>query len=274
MKLFFFIFWFLFFFQINYSVAQIDPKKQENKGTGTEEKKRSSKDKKKSTDIDEMSSEEDTNGVGDIDSDNNINIKASSISYSNVFEIINDGESLDDGNTPVNRQKVKLMIHNNHSVPMWYLMPASGEKNMPDDGKFMADQSFDTHFLAKKYSLNNKHLIELTYIGSKGHCFKAFYIDSGASLLFRNYDLGTYRTGENVPFWSAEKLYLNDKYLLSEWLPYTVMSTPNVVIKNVNSNIKVSSKNLEYDKDLSNVKVLYIQAKDIIKYQIPVGSTR
>ena len=62
--------------------------------------------------------------------------------------------------------------------------------------------------------------------------------------------------------------------VLNEWIPFPVTSMPDVVINYTIGNAYVYSKNLEYDKELLKGKINFLQAKGIIRCQIPVGSIR
>jgi hypothetical protein len=174
----------------------------------------------------------------------------------------------------VQGQKVKLMIKNNHQQAMWYLMPVSGEKTMPENGQFYANPEAIPPFLVKQYGTLDSKLIDLIFHGKGGQSFRGFYIEAGSSLLFRNYDLGSYQEGEYVPFWAIKGLEVNNETSLEEWLPFSVASSPDVVIHNTTGNGTAkwidASKNAVFSK--SNVK--FVQANGIKKYQIPVGVIR
>lgn len=175
---------------------------------------------------------------------------------------------------PVQGQKVKLMIKNNHTQAMWYLMPVSGEKEMPIDGKFMVNSKADPPFLAKRYGTDNAALIELIYHGKPNQSFRAFYVEAKSFLLFRNYDLGTYPEGDYVPFWAVRDLDVNNEMTLEDWLPFSVASSPNITIHNTTESGAAKWKNLGEQVVFSSKKVAFIQANKVKKYQIPVGVVR
>lgn len=202
------------------------------------------------------------------------------ITYENVIEKLKDAKEEESpassraSDLPVQGQKVKLGIQNNHSFAMWYLMPAAGEKAMPDDGKFAVNPEADPPFVAKKFGQNGAHLVELIYHGKDGQSFRAFYVEAGSSLLFRNYDLGTYREGDYVPFWSARELDVNNTATLEEWLPFSVKSSPNIVMHNTTESGPAKWVDLGDEVDFPKDKVQFIQAGSIKRYQIPVGVVR
>jgi len=218
------------------------------------------------------------------------------ITYFNIIEVSEDDRVLDnpknsagagtrkegklkkelakEEDLPIQGQKVKLMIQNNHNVAMWYLMPASGEKEMPEDGKFEANPDADPPFLAKKFEQGGGQLVELIYHGQGGQSFRAFYVEAGSSLLFRNYNLGTYREGDYVPFWSAKDLDVNDNITLKKWLPFSVMSTDNIVMHNKTESGPAKWIDMGENAKFSGEKVNYVQAGGIRRYQIPVGVIR
>lgn len=189
------------------------------------------------------------------------------ISYSNVIETAS-------AELPVQGQKVKLMIKNNHQQAMWYLMPISGEKTMPSNGQFHVNTEALPPFLAKQYGTSASKLIELIYHGTAGQGFRAFYIEAGSSFLFRNYDLGTYQEGEYVPFWAIKGLDVNKETSLEEWLPFSVLSSPNVVIQNTTESGTTKWIDAGKGAVFSDPKIKFIQANGIKKYQIPVGVIR
>ena len=195
------------------------------------------------------------------------------ISYENIQLPAKD-EKIKADEVPVEGQKVKLMIQNNHSTAMWYLMPASGEKEMPEDGQFALNTMDLPPFLAKKYKQNNQHLVELIFNGAEAQSFRAFYVEAGQSLLFRNYDLGTYNEGDYVPFWSAKYLQVNAGTRLESWLPFEVSSSPNVVINSKTEQGAVLWDNLTEKAVFPEEAIEFIQASKIKRYQIPVGVIR
>lgn len=189
------------------------------------------------------------------------------ISYHNIIE-------KEVSKMPVQGQKVKLMIKNNHQYAMWYLMPVSGEKRMPSDGQFYANPEASPPFLVKQYGSENSKLIELIYHGKEAQSFRAFYIEAGSSLLFRNYDLGTYQEGEYVPFWAIKGLVVDDKINLEDWLPFSVVSSPNVVIHNTTESGAAKWIDMGAEAVFPKQKIHFIQASGIKKHQIPVGVIR
>lgn len=188
------------------------------------------------------------------------------ISYSNVIEAADD--------MPVQGQKVKLMIKNNHKQAMWYLMPVSGEKTMPSNGQFYVNPEAVPPFLAKQYGTSDSKLIELIYHGKAQQSFRAFYLEAGGSLLFRNYDLGSYQEGEYVPFWAIKGLEVDNKTSLEEWLPFSVASSPDVVIHNTTESGAAKWVDLGANAVFSEQKIKFVQANGIKKHQIPVGVIR
>lgn len=189
------------------------------------------------------------------------------ISYSNIIESAS-------AELPVQGQKVKLMIKNNHQQAMWYLMPISGEKTMPQNGQFHVNSEAIPPFLAKQYGTSDSKLIELIYHGVTGEGFRAFYIEAGSSFLFRNYDLGTYQEGEYVPFWAIKGLEVNNEASLEEWLPFSVISSPDVVIQNTTESGTNKWLDISENAIFSKPKIKFVQANGIKKHQIPVGVIR
>jgi hypothetical protein len=189
------------------------------------------------------------------------------ISYSNILAAAS-------AELPVQGQKVKLMIKNNHQQAMWYLMPVSGEKIMPKNGQFYVNPEAIPPFLAKQYGTPESRLIELIYHGKAEQSFRAFYIEAGSSLLFRNYDLGSYQEGEYVPFWAIKGLEVNNETSLEEWLPFSVTSSPDVVIHNTTGNGTAKWSDASKNAVFPQSKIKFVQANGIKKYQIPVGVIR
>lgn len=189
------------------------------------------------------------------------------ITYSNVIEAAS-------AELPVQGQKVKLMIKNNHQQAMWYLMPVSGEKTMPENGQFNLNSEAIPPFLAKQYGTPDRKLIELIYHGDAAQSFRAFYIEAGSSLLFRNYDLGNYQEGEYVPFWAIKGLEVNNETSLETWLPFSVVSSPDVVIHNTTESAAAKWVDASKGAVFSKPNIKFVQANGIKKYQIPVGVIR
>ena len=116
--------------------------------------------------------------------------------------------------------------------------------------------------------------MELIYYGKDGQSFRAFYVESGASLLFRNYDLGRYKQGDYVPFWSAKSLDVNNEDELEGWLPFSVLSSPNIVLHNKTESGSAKWTNIGETVDFPSKTIEFIQAEGIKRYQIPVGVVR
>jgi len=180
------------------------------------------------------------------------------------------------GQVPIEGQKVKLLIKNNHSIDMWYIMPASGESTLHAKGIFHPMEQIDQEqpLLAKKYSQSNKNLVELIFLGKHTQSFRAFRVKANSSLLFRNYDMGDYPAGTLVPFWSAQNLLVNNKEKLVGWLPFEVCSTPNVVMHRTTEGGPIAWQNLCEKQKFPNQKIEYIKATGVNKYQIPVGTPK
>lgn len=214
-------------------------------------------------------------------------VQMSIISYDNIIEFPEDvlveskGNNKKDKESDSNEslesaqgQKVKLMIQNNHPVAMWYLMPVSGEKNMPKDGKFAVNPNAEPPFLGKKFMEKEQHLVELIFYGSEQQSFRAFYVEAGTSMMFRNYDLGHYKEGDYVPFWSAKDLVVDNKIQLKNWLPFSPLSSPNVVLQNTLKDGQVQWVNLSKEVDFPKEKMHFVQAEEVQEYHIPVGTIR
>jgi hypothetical protein len=193
------------------------------------------------------------------------------ISYENILDAVKKENIAAD--VPVEGQKVKLMIQNNHPTAMWYLMPISGEKSMPNDGKFLVNPDAEIPFIAKKYEQGTGQLVELIYHGQDGQSFRAFYVEAGSSMLFRNYDLGSYAQGDVVPFWSAKELHINSEILLENWLPFSVKSSPDVVLHNNTESGQAKWVNMCKEAKFPTSKIQFVLANHIKRYQIPVGLT-
>ncbi len=183
----------------------------------------------------------------------------------------NQSTTVDANKVPVEGQKVKLLIRNNHPVDMWYLMPAAGKTSLNADGVFQSDDMFDKPFLGKEYKQGAGRLVELLFFGRELGSFRAFRVKANSSLLFRNYDLGNYKQGASVAFWSAERLLLNEKHKLQEWLPFDVTSTPDVTLHNTTESGVLEWNNLSENAAFKSETVKYIKAEGVKKYQIPVG---
>ena len=207
-----------------------------------------------------------SNSSGSVQAEDKIEA-LSIISYSNILAAAS-------AELPVQGQKVKLMIKNNHQQAMWYLMPVSGEKTMPTNGQFYVNLEAIPPFLAKQYGTSDRKLIELIYHGKVGQSFRAFYIEAGSSLLFRNYDLGSYQEGEYVPFWAIKGLEVNNETSLEEWLPFSVASSPDIVIHNTTESGTAKWVDVSKNAVFSNQKIKFVQANGVKKYQIPVGIIR
>ncbi|MFT5645386.1 MAG: hypothetical protein ACI976_000056 [Aureispira sp.] len=253
-------------------VVEEDPQYSDDLLIREEEEAINKKNKLKGAEKENSTSKKKDTVLGD--SNNSVSVQAedkiealSIISYSNVIEAAS-------ADLPVQGQKVKLMIKNNHQQAMWYLMPVSGESTMPENGQFYANPEAIPPFLAKQYGTLDGKLIELIYHGKGGQSFRAFYIEAGSSLLFRNYDLGSYQEGEYVPFWAIKGLEVNNETSLEEWLPFSVASSPDVVIHNTTGNGTAKWVNASKDAVFPKSKIKFVQANGIKKYQIPVGVIR
>ncbi len=269
MKFLFFLTILFFVFNLNSCVSQVEPvKKAESNSEAPVED--IFKSKSNSDDSGKESGEE-------IIEDSNAELfeektkVMSVISYS-VIQETKDKEQINK-EVPARGQKVKLLIQNNHNVDMWYLMPASGEKHLPENGKFESDPLIDLPFAANKITQNEKYLVEIIFSGVHGQSFRAFFVKANSSLLFRNYDLGFYKQGEFVPFWSVQSLFVNNNISLQKWLPFSVESSPGVVIQN-SADVPLVSESLTDKLEFNNEKMIFIQAKVVQQFKIPVGNIR
>lgn len=259
----------------NASGEIIDPNKinapVSTKTTAAEDEKK--KDAQESPAIDKLIDDFDSNGVSpDAEaSEEDAETGTSIISYENILDAVKKESKADD--VPVEGQKVKLMIQNNHPTAMWYLMPISGEKSMPNDGKFLVNPDAEIPFVAKRYEQGTGQLVELIYHGQDGQSFRAFYVEAGSTMLFRNYDLGSYAQGDVVPFWSAKELHINSEILVENWLPFSVKCSPNVVLHNNTESGQAKWVNLCAEAKFPTSKVQFVLANHIKRYQIPVGLT-
>ncbi|MCP4440338.1 MAG: hypothetical protein GY810_15440 [Aureispira sp.] len=180
---------------------------------------------------------------------------------------------------PVKGLYVKLMIRNNHKVPMWYLLPRSANKSLGTSSKLRARTDRSQPFSSRLYKgtindQNEGQLIEVTMYGDNSRGFKAFYVPPMSSITFRNYEINDGEDVENMELWSATALWVNSKKPLEDWLPYEVLCDANVKIHCTKST-GCDWDNLDWDnssdairKDYPKESVSFIQAKTPKKHYI------
>lgn len=180
---------------------------------------------------------------------------------------------------PVKGVYVKLMIRNNHKMPMWYLLPRAANQSLGTSSKLVAQTNRKQPFNSKLYKgtineQNEGQLIEVTMYGDNSKGFKAFYVPPMSSITFRNYEINEGELVENMELWSATELWVNSKKPLEDWLPYEVLSDANVKV-HCNKNSGCDWDNLDWDDNADKARtdypketVSYIQAKSPKKHYI------
>ena len=131
--------------------------------------------------------------------------------------------------------RVRLKIQNKNEHPMWYLMPYKGHNTLEASGQFKAMSSMTEEEILQGYrfigNADSTELIELRYQGKEGHQFRAFYIPAQSSFTLSNYVIDCWQDSDRVELWAVKELLVNSQKSVAQWMPYSVLSSPNVVIR-------------------------------------------
>jgi hypothetical protein len=175
---------------------------------------------------------------------------------------------------PAKLFRVRLQIQNNNPHPMWYLMPYNGAVKLPENGLFEAEPTLvsgNKMINSRKYIGKDPgtELIELLFTGVEKQHFRAFLLPAGGSLLLSNYNIDCWQDAETVEFWAVKELKANNKTDLQDCLPFSVLSSPKIIIQCHKEN-GCSPEDLEIENkaEVPVENIQFIKADKVSKYLV------
>jgi hypothetical protein len=176
---------------------------------------------------------------------------------------------------PAKTFRVRLKIQNKNEQPMWYLMPYKGHNVLEASGLFKTLSTIPEEEILQSYrfagSAENTSLIEVRYEGREGHHFRAFYIPAQSSFTLSNYVIDCWQDSDKVELWAVKELLVNNQKSAAEWLPYSVLSSPDVVIR-CDPEEGCPSEKIEGDNAIqagaNGKRIEFIQANKVNKYSV------
>lgn len=228
--------------------------------------------------IEDISAPDDTETIPTVGSGNVIN-KSENKKESPIVKDNNaEKPSNNKGLTPPPVAKifrVRLKIQNKNEHPMWYLMPYKGNNSLQANGYFEANPNLspETEVLeGRRYigEADSSQLIEILYTGKAGHHFRAFYIPAQSAFTLSNYVIDCWQDADKVELWAVKKLLVNNQKSVAEWLPFSVLSSPNVVIR-CDKNAGCSWEEIKRGNAIqpgATKNIQFIQADKINKYTV------
>lgn len=140
------------------------------------------------------------------------------------------------GKPPLKLISVRLTLVNQQDKPVWFVLPYSGDKPLPEKGIFSSKNWDRKPFGGKGFEGEGGSAVEVSMYGGDG--FKAFRLPANGRLELDGYTIDAWKDIDGVWVMEARELKVNGKTPLEKWLPYATTSSEKV---------KVGSKQLNWD---------------------------
>lgn len=180
---------------------------------------------------------------------------------------------IESGIVPVKSNKVKISIQNNFHKDIWYVFPGLDEQKLSNKSRFFIQEDIEMPFLCKIYSVEDQQAKELIFLSDANNTFRAFKIKAGAMLTLRNYDIGAFKRGDRIPFWSALSLKVDGVKDVSEWFRETLISSPDIEVLDASSENK-NTKLLTSIEQWNKAHFSFVSIDVLKKYKISIGEQK
>ncbi|AMV25873.1 ECF RNA polymerase sigma factor SigE [Gemmata sp. SH-PL17] len=177
-----------------------------------------------------------------------------------------------EGKPPMRTIYVSLELTNPRNEPVWLLTRYSGDKPLPESGKFYATEGTPQAFLGDSYSGTKDggigEAVRVSLIGG----FHAFYLAPEATVRFDRYPIECWKDVDQLEVWEVPTLRVNGRTALDEWLPYRTKSDVNVRVPagapatNLDWDARTAKSRTDYPKE----RVEFVRAEPVRKWLLPI----
>ncbi len=177
---------------------------------------------------------------------------------------------------PAQLFRVRFKIQNNNPQPVWYLMPYHGAVTLAPQGRFKATKLSNSSPLkiGKYEGQDSSSLVELRFTGKGAEHFRAFYIPAKSSFTLSNYTIDCWKDSDKIELWAVQELWVNGQKLLQDYLPFSLLSSPNVVVR-CDRNQGCNWEELSWGPALQDANdaldLDFIQAQKVKKYTVQLS---
>ncbi|VTR96105.1 sigma-70 family rna polymerase sigma factor : RNA polymerase sigma factor, sigma-70 family OS=Singulisphaera acidiphila (strain ATCC BAA-1392 / DSM 18658 / VKM B-2454 / MOB10) GN=Sinac_6419 PE=4 SV=1: Sigma70_r2: Sigma70_r4_2 [Gemmata massiliana] len=177
-----------------------------------------------------------------------------------------------EGKPPMRTVFVSLELTNTRSEPVWLLIRYSGDKPLPESGKFLATENIPQAFVGDRYAIakgsETSEVVRVSFIGG----FQAFYLAPESTVRFDRYPIECWKDVDQIEVWEVPALRVNGNTVLEEWLPYRTKSDINVRVPadapatNLDWDARTAKSRTDYPKE----RVEFVRAEPVRKWLLPI----
>lgn len=202
--------------------------------------------------------------------------KKESLNIDHIIDVSMDVDvqlEVDNGIVPVKSNKVKISIQNNFHKDIWYVFPGLDEQKLLNKSRFFIQKDVEMPFLCKIYASEDKQAKELIFLSDANNTFRAFKVKAGAMLTLRNYDIGTFKRGDRIPFWSALSLKVDGVEDVSEWFEEDLISSPDIEVMDASTENKNTTLMTSIEQ-WNKTHFSFVTVDVLKKYMISIGDLK
>jgi hypothetical protein len=148
------------------------------------------------------------------------------------------------GKPPMKIHCVRLTLLNQHDRPIWFVLPYSGDKPLPENGTFPNENWKEQPFGGQQFEGKGGSAIEVCMYGGGG--FTTFRLPAKGRLELDGYEIDGSKDISEIVVLEAEELKVNGKTPLERWLPYDTMCGEMV---EVNERAQINWRNLDWNAE-------------------------
>lgn len=175
-------------------------------------------------------------------------------------------QGIQESKPPLLYYSVRLKLHNQHDVPVWFILPYWGDDSLPKNGIFLNESGKVQPFGGKGFEGDTGRVVEVAMHGGKG--FKAFQLPPKGQIEIDGYRIGAWKDIDGIVVLESRELKVNGMRPLEKWLPYGMTSNEKVKVGSQQANIDWT--NLDWDAkkaasrtDYPNEEVKQVTAEGI-----------
>jgi hypothetical protein len=182
------------------------------------------------------------------------------------------------GKPPSLIYEIRIDFQNERPAPVWLVIRYFLDKPLNDSAKFMGNDLLPRQFGATEYldGLNKRSAVVIDFYGEDS--FRALRLPGNGTAKFAQLQLSAWSEASDFEVWEANKILVNGRTPLEEWLPYKTMSDQDTV--SLTDRHTANTKSLDWDsgsKDYvkyPNEKVEFVTMEVIDKWKLPLKLTR
>ena len=184
------------------------------------------------------------------------------------------------GIPPLKNYITDINIKNISNNPKWVLFPAYVEDSIIKSGKFEAQTPWDNgNMIGRGYhgkipNGNSGIVTVLLFIGKSNESFYAFLLAGKSFLCIKNYPFQSWYDPDSTDMAVATALVINDSISMEKFLPYRVISDPDLtadaIVSDWNGPYEWKKNASGEPLKLSKKEVRFVHALGMKKYRLAI----